>query len=200
MICLGMDPDTFNTGIAVVEVSSIDHHQQRGGPVKLPPNITQVYLGAQVLYATTVASDPKRGVEWRLSDQGRGIAEALRDIMGGGFEVDRAAVECMRHYTGKTKVRPQDLIHLNEIAGCALGATRVLWPDALVWDPKPQQWKGTISKPVHQRRVLRQVSLTTELLGVPGTEDLTPKQKGHIIDAIGLALKVADHRFPASLR
>lgn len=196
MICLGVDPDTFNTGIAIVRVDTMTHHSHVDRTVTRTP----LRLGAQVLYATTVASDPKRGVEWRLSDQGRCLAEVLRGIRAAGFEVDRAAVECMRHYTGKTKVRPQDLIHLNEIAGNALGATRVLWPDALVWDPKPQQWKGTISKPVHQRQILRQVDLTPALLDVPGTEGLTLTQRGHIIDAIGLALKVATHHFPASLR
>lgn len=198
MICLGMDPDTFNTGIAVVEVSTVTHHSHRGGKVTDTP----IRLGAEVLYATTVASDPKRGMDWRLADQGRGIAKVLRDIEELGWataNLDRVAVESMQHYTGKTKVRPQDLINLNLLAGVGAGAARVLWPDALVWTPKPQAWKGTLEKSVHQRQVLRQVGLTAELLDVPGTMFLTPKQKGHIIDAIGLALKVAAHRFPASL-
>lgn len=179
MITLGVDADTFNTGMAAV-----------------------VHMGGtdwEVVWVRSIAVDPKRGVEWRLVQQVKGIADALREL-ADIIIPSRVAVETMRDYGLKSKVRPQDLIHLNEVSGAALGAARALWPDALIWDPKPSAWKGTMSKPVHQRRTLKAVGLTQSLLGVNGAEGMTDVQKGHVIDGIGLALKVATHHFPGSLR
>ena len=197
MICLGVDPDTFNTGIALVQTDDLQRTSFRGGKAERSVEIAH----PKVLWATSVVTDPERNVEWRLIQQVKGIADALLAVKVTA-DVNRVAVETMRHYTGKTRVRPQDLIHLNEVAGGALGAARVLWPGAKVWDPKPQAWKGTIRKDVHQRRTLGTVGLhqISNLATVPGCEGLTNKQLGHIVDAIGLALKVSTHYFPRSLR
>ena len=175
---LGVDADTFNTGMALV----INHGS-----------------GPEVFWVYSVATDPERGVEWRLVQQVKGIADALREL-SEWVTPSRVAVETMRHYGHKSKVRPQDLIHLSEVAGAALGAARAVWQDALIWDPKPAVWKGTTSKVVHQRQTLKAVGLTQSLVGVNGAEKLTDVQKGHVVDAIGLALKVRTHYFPESLR
>lgn len=167
--CLGIDPDTFNTGLAVVR-------------------------DREVLYATSVAVDPKRRVEWRVVRMIRSLSAELAVV----YQVDRIAVETMQDYHGK--VRPQDLLHLNLIAGAALGAAAASCPEALLWAPKPRDWKGTMDKAAHQKLILKAVGLTAALEGVNGTAGLTAKQKGHIVDAIGLALAVNKRAFLPSER
>jgi hypothetical protein len=71
------------------------------------------------------------------------------------------------------------------------------YPMAALWIPEPVQWKGSVEKGAMQRRILRSVGLTENLTlvqtgaWVEGAAGMTKTQRGHVVDAIGLALWVA---------
>jgi hypothetical protein len=170
MIVLGIDPDTYNTGIALVDTSS-----------------------RKVLHVAVASVDSKRVVEKRVVEMIGAIYRRL-DIMFGEDRIyghaSAAVVEGQRKYP-KDNVRPQDLVHLAQVAGIAAALCvdhLHPLPFGSTMMPEPRLWKGSVPKPIHQARILKQVGLTDDLRGVRGAESLTKTQKGHVIDAIGLAL------------
>ena len=167
MIALGIDPDTKATGMAVVHVGAV----------------------IKVLYVTTAPVKAALPVQERIRHMNSVISMELCSIPLG-IPVERIAVEGQRHYP-RGKVRPQDLIHLAQVAGEAAAHAQQAYPLAALWIPEPAQWKGSVEKKAMQRRILKRVGLTEKLEGVEGAGGMTKTQRGHVIDAIGLALWVA---------
>lgn len=164
MIALGIDPDTKNTGIAIVSCDAVP----------------------EVIYFATVKVKASLPVETRILHLSRAIAMQLRDLPYG-IPVEHIVVEGQRVYP-RSKVRPQDLIHLAQVAGLAAAHAQQAYPLATLCIPEPRVWKGTVEKGAMQRRILKRVGLTDSLEGVDGVEKMTKTQRGHVVDAIGLAL------------
>lgn len=178
MIALGIDPDTKNTGLAIVRAFPM-------GTFK-------------VIYVATAPVKASLPVQDRIRLMGLAIEEALMkfpcDVGVGEPLIDlvtRIAVEGQRVYP-QGKVRPQDLIHLAQVAGMAAAIAQQDFRlgSVCLWIPEPVQWKGSVEKKVMQRRILARVDLTEKLEGVEGAAGMTKVQKGHVIDAIGLAMWV----------
>ena len=166
MNTLGIDPDTKATGIAIVHVGA----------------------EATVLYVATAPVKASLSVQERIRIMNFALSMGVGSIPLGPIE--RIAVEGQRHYP-RGKVRPQDLIHLAQVAGLAAAHAQQAFPLAYLWIPEPVQWKGSVEKGAMQRRILKRVGLTEKLEGVEGAGGMTKTQRGHVIDAIGLALWVA---------
>ena len=173
MIALGIDPDTKATGIAVVQTLP-------AGSLRPTP---------RVLYVATAPVKAPLSVQERVRLMGNVVWAELHSIPFNRG-IDRIAVEGQRVYS-KGKVRPQDLIHLAQVAGMAAAHAQMGLPEASLWIPEPVQWKGSVEKGAMQRRILGRVGLTEKLEGVEGAEGMTKTQRGHVIDAIGLAMWVA---------
>ena len=180
MITLGIDPDTKNTGIALVRA--------------IDPTLAS-RAKFKVLQVGVATVDAKLSVAQRLIEMSQSISFAAR-VMDTRFRsVNRISVEGQDAYAGsKQHKRPNDLIHLAVVAGMATGVAQEVFrifttPD--LWIPKPAEWKGQVEKKAHQRRILASVGLTEKLEGIPGAAGMTATQRGHVIDAIGLAVWVA---------
>jgi len=104
------------------------------------------------------------------------------DLAGGLQHIHHAVVEGQEKYP-KDRVRPNDLIHLAQVAGLAAGYIHA-YHDIRPLIVKPRLWKGSVPKDVHQKRILSQVTIgeACSYLQCNKTE------QGHLIDAIGLAL------------
>jgi hypothetical protein len=180
MIALGIDPDTKATGIAVVHVRTLTG----------PPCFKVLYVATAAVKASLPVQERIRHMSDNIDLELQnlpcyiGLVDPLEDL------VTRIAVEGQRVYPSG-KVRPQDLIHLAQVAGMAAAHAQQAFPMASLWIPEPVVWKGSVEKKAHQRRILRSVGLTEKLEGVEGAKGMTKTQRGHVVDAIGLALWVA---------
>lgn len=176
MICLGIDPDTFNTGIALVEATD-------------PTKASKAKF--KVRHVAVAAVDRRLSVQRRILNMRNQIEYELW-LMDHGDYVDRTCVEGQVHYP-KSKVRPNDLIHLAQVAGMAGMAAGYVVEGSSddLWFPEPAEWKGQAKKAPHQKQILQTVELNADLEGVTGASRLNTIQLGHVIDAIGLAVWVA---------
>lgn len=174
MIVLAVDPDTTTIGWALTR----DRVPVRAGLVEVPAR-------------TKVAQrklDVMRAFERELS--------RLRTSDIPEFtSVDRIVVEGQRHRVG-SKVRPQDLINLAQVAGFCAGVLQSLYPSAELVIPEPADWKGTVKKEAFTKRILADYDLVVTAEGlcyskstcrVPGTQGLRKAKATHVIDALGMA-------------
>ncbi len=169
MITIGIDPDTANTGIAVVEDGEV------------------MWVGTASARGATVQD--------RLPGMAEGIRHAL-NTWAGYFSIDPdvCAIEWQR-LRPRGERNPNSIVDLNGVAGMCLQACLAefgSYPQLLT--PIPVQWKGSVPKAIHQARILGKVDLCRQLIGVQGAEKMTKTQKGHVVDAIGLALWAAEQR------
>ena len=170
MLALGIDPDLHHAGLALVESPT-------GG--NRPKVVwTGVALAPRKLksYAAAAALEWPR-LPWNDTD---GFGRLLIGHEHTFGEVDILVVEGQRIYP-HSPVDPEDLMHLAFAAGCALQQYQ---DGALAKDvPHPQQWKGSIPKPVAHARILSRCIIIPE-----AAELLAGPHKSHVTDAIGLAL------------
>jgi len=159
VIALGVDPDTFNTGLALVEAPR-----------------TLLWVG--------VAQVPRTlPVEKRIIQMASAIEGVFAlELAEADVPIARICVEGQKHYP-RSRTRPNDLIHLAQVAGAALSPAVFRWPSADAWVPYPQDWKGTVKKEVMHRRIMSKVHNSTDRLA-----GVKPSHRSHVIDAIGLAL------------
>jgi Holliday junction resolvasome RuvABC endonuclease subunit len=167
MIALGIDPDTKATGIAVVSIGAVP----------------------KVLYVATVPVKASLSVEERIRIMNFALSMGIGSLPFG-IAVERIAVEGQEKYP-RDRVRPNDLIHLAQVSGMASAHAQQHYPLAPLWIPTPRTWKGQVTKNVHQTRILARLGLSEKLEGVEGAGSMNKTQRGHVIDAIGLALWVA---------
>ena len=180
MICLGIDPDTKNTGIALVRATD-------------PTLASRAKF--EVLRVGVAIVDAKLPVAQRLIEMSQSIGFTLWLLSTEMMGYHRVVVEGQDAYAGsKQHKRPNDLIHLATVSGMAAGIAQEafkVFKAADLWIPKPAEWKGQVEKKAFQRRILASVGLTEKLEGIPGAAGMTATQRGHVIDAIGLAVWVA---------
>lgn len=175
MIVLAVDPDTTTIGFAIlrdaVPIRAALVEVKAGGKVNDRKLRVMEAFDAEITRLQTVYELP----------------ELTR--------VDRIVVEGQRHRVG-SKVRPQDLLNLAQVAGFCAGALLSRWPSAQLVIPEPAEWKGTIKKERFTQRILSDFGLAVtpeglmfvgSTLRLPGTQGLRPSKATHVIDALGLA-------------
>ncbi len=164
MICLGIDPDTKNTGIAVV----------------VARRETLMRSTYEVVFAG-VATAKGRLVQDRLAE----MAASLITVTGpieSTMSVDVCVVEWQMLRPGREK-NPNVILDLTGVAGMAVAACALRFPGPIL-TPIPPAWKATVAKSEHQRRIIQKVNIGRW----SGYKDLNKTQEGHVIDAIGLAI------------
>jgi len=155
MRALAIDPDLHHAGIAIVHYDPI----LRNRPT---------------VYWTGVALAPRKLKSYEA-------ASALEWPTPPGVEpYDVLVVEGQRIYP-HSPADPEDIMHLAFAAGLALGHYRGSAVETAV--PHPQQWKGSIPKPVAHARILSRCIIHPEAAVL-----VAGPHKSHVIDAIGLAL------------
>lgn len=133
-----------------------------------------------------------------MADRMGGMAQALLDAIPTVYRRDllvqpdrRIESPCVaiewQHIRSRGKERnPNSMMGVQAVAGMAMAAAvyrRVRGEDIL--RPLPWEWKGSIPKEIHQKRVLRAAELShdsPQFHGIPKT------MHEHVIDALGLAL------------
>lgn len=168
-LTLGIDPDLHSTGFAFVSTKG-------------------------VLYAGTVTvSREMKGAEAAV-EMARNLAAAFELV---DYAPQVTVVEGQQLYDGpgKRHRRPQDIVHLANVAGAALGCVYARFPSTVGMLPKPRDWKGTINKGLKQRHILESLGVkaihdeeTALPIEVPswGTH-IRKSHWSHVIDALGLA-------------
>lgn len=103
-------------------------------------------------------------------------------LQGVVLEGAIGTVEGQRHYPNTPKSVPNDLIDLGNSAGRMLGYLESLGVACTL--PKPQAWKGTVPKSVHNKRVIEKVG------GEPDWKayGIRSSDGHHFLDAIGLSI------------
>lgn len=164
MICLGIDPDTKNTGIAVV----------------VARRETLMRSTYEVIFAGTADAKGKL-VQDRLALMAASLGSVCFEIQGKHL-IEVAVVEWQRLRPNREK-NPNSILDLTGIAGMAVAACEWHFSGPIL-TPIPSDWKGQVSKEEHQKRILKRVNLGRWC----GYKDLNKTQQGHVIDAIGLAI------------
>ncbi len=181
MKILGIDPDTKNTGLAGVEFEEWDHVSSRNGASVVT---SQVCTKMEVIWVAVA----KAKLSLPVADRILVIADQLAYILNNCPSVKAAVIEGQVAYP-RSRVRPNDLIHLAQVTGAALGVCESndqlfgIMTEPHITVVKPRDWKGTVKKDVHQRRIMSKVTMDN-----PTWDLLSPLQQGHVKDAIGLAL------------
>lgn len=130
------------------------------------------------------------------------------DCLSHVQEYDGVAVEAQQHIPRKAgqkfEIDPNDLIHIAQVAGAAIGMAKkyLKYPLGIILFPLPVQWKGSVPKHIHQNRILRKAGYAAEQIGIAGSGDrkhcyIKDSEFGkgdwkHLADAIGLAQWAAE--------
>jgi hypothetical protein len=169
-LALGIDPDLHNTGISFCSPEG-------------------------VIYAGCVTVPRHLKGEDAITEMARNLAAAFEILTAAP---DIVVVEGQQLYTtGPSKhARPQDIVHLANAAGAALGVAYASYPSTVCLLPKPSQWKGNVPKGIKQQRILTAAGVT-EVVGdkkkampidIPEWgKGIKRSQWTHVIDAIGCA-------------
>jgi restriction endonuclease Mrr len=158
--------------------------------IGIDPGVNEVGLAccdedAQLLIANVVrcTPTPKHAAS---ETKARAIADNLAVLLSyyGLPGRDRSivlTVERMQIYAG-ARQDPNDMIAVEFVGGMLAGMLHGLTNGLLVYGPQARQWKGTITKAVHHRRLQ-----THFPQWVPIVEKVKPKgMQGHVWDAVGL--------------
>jgi len=152
VITLGIDPGTKSTGLA--------------------------WLNDQKVVQVKVAR-----AEGQLAENRReGMADAIRACLVDCLIPDRVVIEWQS--VRPCDRRPNDILALVAVAGMALAAckSRFSWKPPTYYLPLPNEWKGSVPKEIHQRRIMAEVGAFTF------PESLKAQEIRDVTDAIGLAL------------
>lgn len=163
MICLGIDPDTKNTGIAVV----------------VARRETLMRSTYEVIF-TGVATAKGQLVQDRLVEMAASILHTCTVRVESIIDV--AVVEWQKLRPSGEK-NPNSILDLTGVAGMAVCACEWAFGTTLL-TPIPSAWKGQVAKEKHQERILKRVNMGRWT----GYKDLNKTQAGHVNDAIGLAI------------
>lgn len=181
MLFLGCDPDLHTTAFAVVDENM--RLQQEEGCLKIV-KVHEKLTGPDAVKEMVV----------------------ILGAMTPAWPIGSFAVEAQQIIpSGKNRTRrPQDIVLLGHVAGAALGM-RVVPSSVIRYFPLPVQWKGSVCKIIHHRRILNRAGYSDAQIFQVGK--VTDKYDGycglvgssfnkgdwkHLTDAIGLAQWAAD--------
>jgi len=169
MIHIGIDPDTKATGIGVL----VD-----GAPVKA------MLARAKGRFAKDRAPRMVEALRFALD-------EVLHDYVTS-HQIVRVAIEWQRIRPGEHAAKAQNIADLLGVAYLALSATKSTFPLSDIVMPLPIEWKGSIPKEVHQKRIRRYLELDGANAGV--LKGMSKTVASHAIDGLGLAFWLFQQR------
>lgn len=169
--CIGIDPDTFNTGIALMSATVPERGRE----------LEHVFV-ERVFNAQANGRQIRSRIVQLLDTIDEGMCE-MTDWLGHSVIPDLIVVEWQGFRPGDP--RPDDIVQLNGVAGIAAGIGRLVGKNVKM--PLPVQWKGTVEKKKHQALVLKQLDLDPELDEVAGAAKLNKTNRDHVVTGIGLA-------------
>lgn len=160
---------------------------------------------------TTLAIDPGKSMGWALFsgaalvrcgafdgdyDAGMRTFGESSGLPPGFSYTDRIVCERPQYYPptrGAKRVDPNDLITLALRAGAVVGSVRRLYPCVEVRWVLPATWKGSVPKPIHQRRIWEALTPAEQASARPAPAGPVAARRESpgwtdTLDAIGLGL------------
>jgi hypothetical protein len=114
----------------------------------------------------------------RMPEMAAAIDEAMRQLDPLGTTV---AIEIM--HIRPHERNPNSIILVQAVAGIAISAAVRYGADKIL-TPIPSKWKGTVPKPIHQKRLLAKEGIDIE---DPVFKGIPKSMRNHVVDGIGLA-------------
>lgn len=132
--------------------------------------------------------DPGIHAGWAIFDpKTKGLEQCglgLESLLHYGVDgLTKGVIEIPRIYP-KSPVPPQDIATLAKTAGYLKGR---LHPISFT-EVFPRDWKGSVPKPVHNRRVLHALSTTDQYVFSVCVEGIADGLVNNVIDAVGLGV------------
>jgi len=163
VIAIGIDPGTEATGWALVS--------RRDGVIALG------VLRAKGRLARDRAAEMAREME-------RVLGALAHEVLAIEWQHARVlAIEWQHARRGDPN--PNAIVGLSAVAGMALGVVSRSIVRGRILLPIPREWKGSVPKPAHQRRILQEAGLS---LDSPAFAGIIPSLRHNAVDALGLAL------------
>lgn len=171
MIYIGIDPDTKATGIGVLK---------GGKPVA-------------ALLCRASGRFTKDRAPGMIESLHRGLQDINNDFCGfAPSGIVEVAIEWQKIRAGEYARKAQNIADVLGVSYACLAVVKMVFPYAEIELPLPSEWKGTIPKAVHQKRVIRKLGLegpNADLL-----KGMTKTNASHVIDGLGLALWLSQRR------
>lgn len=165
---IGIDPDTKNSGIAVVQYS----------------NPLADGLGRYQIVEVALARAKGRLAKDRRVAMSNALWTTLADLeIPYGVAVGVVEWQALRPIGEK---RPNNIVDLCGIAGMAITAlSRHVSSTTSIIAPTPGDWTGGIPKDVRANRIIGRLQLSSDLKDFA---DIPPSLRHHAMDAVGLAI------------
>lgn len=175
---LACDPDTHSSGLALVRVHD-------GQPLWVCCIQSKGKTGDDAVVAQIEAFDIRR-------------IQVPAGIVGVVVESQEIA------YTAKQGKNPASMIPVAQVAGAAAARLSMWFRPRVLMLVKPQAWKGSVPKKIHQARTLSKLGWRYETLSdycrpypnetvdVLGADQLNPGDWKHVVDAIALGQWMAE--------
>lgn len=130
--------------------------------------------------------DPGLDLGWAVwNDELRACGLGPPDL--DRLSVSRAWIEKPVVYP-RSPVPPNDIVKLALVAGYWRGVLTVDGVD--VNYVEPNDWKGSVPKPIHEARIWARLSPAEQAVADQGCKGVAPKKRHNVLDAIGLGLWV----------
>jgi len=123
-----------------------------------------------------------------------------------GYTVYGSIVESQEiAYTARQGMNPRSMIPVAHVAGGVAAMFNAVYSPSIQYLVKPQFWKGSVRKGIHQARTLAKLGWSYEVIGsgddkycrplntppVSGAENLNKGDWKHVVDAIALGMWLA---------
>jgi len=167
---IGVDPDTFNTGIALLSA-------------EMPGRELEHIRIERVFAAEAKGRQIRSRITQLLDSIDDGLCE-MTNWLGQHIIPDLVVVEGQAFRPGDP--RPDNIVQLGVTQGVAMGIGRLV--GKRVEMPLPVTWKGTQDKADHQKKLLKKLGISADLDEIPGAEPLNKTSRKQVVDGIGLAL------------
>jgi len=171
---VGIDPDLHNTGVAII----LDGVVESVNVCRVPKSLKG-----------------EAAVQAMLKQLSVDLPLWLEGVSFHGV------VEGQQIYYGKSKVSPDSILLLSQVAGGASAILHAICATSVTM-PRPRKWKGEVPKPIHQARVLSRLGWLykkTQGYSYPTNppsrlNKLRPDEWKHVVDALGLAMWGAERQ------
>lgn len=151
-----------------------------------------------MISGNVIGIDPGKHTGWSVFKNGvlfQAGADRFEDVFKDPPFVDSVVVvvEAPRHYPNKSKGDVNDLLDLSEMVGALMGRYRMMTGVTTVKRVFPRNWKGSVSKLIHNARTLEKLNGIEVSLLPKKRADARRKSKAqnydhNMLDAVGLGL------------
>jgi len=173
----GFDPDSQHCGVAQITLEEIGNQQAQVRRVSASKISTNLGLSGS---AAVLAMIEQLSID--------------HPALKYAGDPPLICTERMEQYANRTAAG-NNLLMLEQVSGAWQGIWKLVYPECKLLWPYPKEWKGTVPKKIHHKRLIRKLGLTARLAArssekyhIDEFPNLKPAENYHALDAVGLAL------------